>query len=111
MPLQRRLPKRGFRSLAPLRYAIVNVGELERFAAGSTVDAAVLAAAGLVRPGRPVKLLADGALSRQLTIRVDKASAAARARVEAAGGMLEAGEVAAASPVPASASGPDGEEG
>ncbi len=95
MPLQRRLPKRGFRSFAPRRYAVVSLGQVDRFEAGSVVDAAVLAAAGLVRRGRPVKLLANGAISKSLTVRVDKASEAARARVEAAGGKLE---VVAATP-------------
>src|SRR5512147_2656251 len=74
MPLQRRLPKRGFRSIAPKRFAIVKVGQLDRFEAGATVDLAALVGAGLVRAGRPVKLLADGELTKTLTVRVDKAS-------------------------------------
>jgi len=94
MPLQRRVPKRGFRSFAPRRYAIVKIGQLDRFEAGTVVDAAALAAVGLVRRGHPVKLLANGEISKSLTIRVDKASEAARARVEAAGGQLEAPTVA-----------------
>jgi large subunit ribosomal protein L15 len=97
MPLQRRLPKRGFRPLGRTRYAIVKVGQLERFDAGAVVDVAALAAAGLVRPGRPVKLLADGTLSRKLTVKVDRASDAARSRIVAAGGTLEVtGDAAAA---------------
>jgi large subunit ribosomal protein L15 len=89
MPLQRRLPKRGFRPIARRRYAIVKVGQLERFEGGTVVDGAVLVAAGLVRAGRPVKLLADGELSKALAVRVDRASEAARARVTAAGGSVE----------------------
>jgi len=96
MPLQRRLPKRGFRSIAPRRYAIVKIGQLDQFEAGAIVDEAALVAAGLVRRGHPVKLLADGEISKTLTIRVDKASQAARARIEAAGGKLEAVAVTSA---------------
>ena len=92
MPLQRRLPKRGFRSPNRRRYAIVKLAQLERFEAGSVVDAEVLTAAGLVRAGMPIKLLADGTLTRALTIKVDKASQSARERVAAAGGTLEAHE-------------------
>lgn len=89
MPLQRRLPKRGFHNPFRRRYTIVKVGQLERFEEGSVVDAAVLVAAGLVRARKPVKLLAQGALTRKLTIKVDKASQAARALVLAAGGSVE----------------------
>ena len=90
MPLQRRLPKRGFRSPNRVRYAIVKLGQLERFAAGSVVDAEALHAANLVRGGLPIKLLGDGTLTRALTIKVDKASESARKGVAAAGGTLEA---------------------
>jgi large subunit ribosomal protein L15 len=89
MPLQRRLPKRGFKPIARRRYALVKVGQLERFEAGSVIDAEALVAARLVRGGMPVKLLADGELSKRLTIKVDRASAAARERVAAAGGTVE----------------------
>jgi large subunit ribosomal protein L15 len=92
MPLQRRLPKRGFRPLSRRRYAVVNVGQLDRFDAGQVVDAEALVSAGLARAGLPIKLLADGALSKQLTVKVHKASEAAKARITAAGGSLEAGE-------------------
>ncbi|MGH7893251.1 MAG: 50S ribosomal protein L15 [Candidatus Binatia bacterium] len=89
MPLQRRLPKRGFRSPNRRRYTIVKVGQLERFEDGATVDAAALVVAGLARAGERIKLLADGALSRRLTVKVDAASGAARERVTAAGGTVE----------------------
>jgi large subunit ribosomal protein L15 len=88
MPLQRRLPKRGFRSPNRRRYAIIKLAQLERFEAGSVVDAEVLTVAGLVRAGMPIKLLADGTLTRALTVKVDKASQSARERVAAAGGTL-----------------------
>jgi large subunit ribosomal protein L15 len=59
------------------------------------VDPSTLVAAGLVRAGRPVKLLANGALTKNLTVKVDKASEAARAAVTAAGGTVETPEAAA----------------
>ena len=98
MPLQRRLPKRGFRSPNRRRYAIVKLAQLERFEAGSVVDAEALTAAGLVRAGMPITLLADGTLTRALTIKVDKASQSARERVTAVGGTLEAHEDTPATP-------------
>jgi large subunit ribosomal protein L15 len=71
----------------------VNVGALAAFEAGSVVDADALAASGLVKNNAnrdwPVKLLAQGEIDRALTIRVHAASAAARAKVEAAGGTVE----------------------
>ncbi|HMM48663.1 MAG TPA: 50S ribosomal protein L15 [Miltoncostaeaceae bacterium] len=71
----------------------VNVGQLNVFEAGSTVDIAALEAAGIVKNnsarGWPVKLLANGELDRALTVQVDAASAAACAKVEAAGGSVQ----------------------
>ncbi len=95
MPLQRRLPKRGFRSPNRRRYAIITLAQLERFATGSVVDAEALTAAGLARAGLPVKLLANGTLTHALTVKVDKASQSARERIAAAGGTLEAHDDAA----------------
>ncbi len=91
MPLVRRVPKRGFTNLFREEFAEVNVGRLERFEAGATVDPAALVAAGLVRRRRAdrVKLLGAGEISRPLTIQVHAATAGARAKVEAAGGKLE----------------------
>jgi large subunit ribosomal protein L15 len=90
MPLQRRLPKRGFTNIFKKTYALVNLGALKPFEAGSTVDARVLAAAGLIRKeSLPVKLLAKGALDKPLTIKVAAASAKAAELVKAAGGTLE----------------------
>src|SRR5258705_11092146 len=70
MPLQRRLPKRGFRSPNRRRYAIVKLAQLERFAAGSVVDAEALTAAGVTRPGMPAKLLPLRTLTCALTIKL-----------------------------------------
>jgi large subunit ribosomal protein L15 len=90
MPLQRRLPKRGFTNIFKKTYALVNVGALNAFEAGSTIDAQVLAAAGLIRKETlPVKLLAKGELSRALTIKVHAASEKAAQVVKEAGGSLE----------------------
>ena len=90
MPLQRRLPKRGFVNIFRKEYTIVHVKDLNRFESGSVVDVAALKAAGLVRKvSDGVKLLADGDVDRPLTVKVDKASRAAAGKVAAAGGTLE----------------------
>jgi len=90
MPLQRRLPKRGFFNLFRQAYQVVNVGDLARFAAGTEVTPDVLVGAGLMRSrGLPVKLLADGALDHALTVRVHAASRAAQEKVGASGGQVE----------------------
>jgi large subunit ribosomal protein L15 len=89
MPLQRRLPKRGFEPLARKEYAVVNVGALEAFENGASVDAAALKAAGLVRKlGDGVKLLGDGDLTRKLNVTVHQFSASAKEKVEKAGGTI-----------------------
>jgi large subunit ribosomal protein L15 len=71
----------------------INVGQLSVFEAGATVDIAALEAAGLVKNnssrGWPVKLLANGEIDRALTVQVDAVSAAARAKIEAAGGSVQ----------------------
>lgn len=90
MPLQRRLPKRGFYNPFKKSYAAVNVKDLERFAPGSVVDEALLRQSGLVK-GRwdGVKLLGSGDITRSLTVKVDRCSAGARQKIEAAGGQVE----------------------
>lgn len=89
MPLQRRLPKFGFTNPTRKVYEVIKLSQLERFAAGSVIDPSTLVAAGLVRAGRPVKLLANGTLTKSLTVKVDKASEAASAAVSKAGGTVE----------------------
>jgi large subunit ribosomal protein L15 len=90
MPLVRRLPKRGFRPQDRLPYQVVNVKDLARFEAGSALDAAALASAGLVpRADRPVKILGEGELAVAVRVRADAASAAARRKIEAAGGAVD----------------------
>jgi large subunit ribosomal protein L15 len=91
MPLQRRLPKRGFHNPFRKEFSVVNVGDLEGcFDAGAVVDAPALRARGLVRRGtQPIKVLGDGTLTKALTVKADKFSGAAKERIEAAGGTTE----------------------
>ena len=89
MPLQRRLPKRGFKNVNRVRYQVVAVGRLSGASAGTTVDLTWLEKAGLVRRQGPIKLLAGGEVRVALTVRVDATSEAARRSIEAAGGKIE----------------------
>ena len=86
MPLQRRLPKRGFNPIARTTYEIVNVGRLAIFEAGSTVGPDELRASGLVRQRRAIKVLGEGSLDRGLTVHANAFSEKARTAIEAAGG-------------------------
>jgi len=90
MPLQRRIPKKGF-SNAPfkVRYNVVHVKDLARLKAGSLVTAELLHATGLVKKRGPIKLLADGDVSGAYTVKLDKVSGQARSKIEAAGGTIE----------------------
>jgi len=89
MPLIRRVPKRGFTPLSRNTFQLVNLGQLDKFDAGSKVDAAALFDAGLVRNAvDPIKLLAKGEVSKKLTVTVAAASASAKAKLEVAGGSL-----------------------
>lgn len=90
MPLQRRLPKRGFRSPFKQEYSVVHLGDLQRFEPGSVVDPEALRKAGLVRGGRlPVKVLSDGEIVHPITLRVQKVSERARQKIMAVGGLVE----------------------
>ena len=89
MPIQRRLPKRGFTNPTRVENQVVNVGRLATATAGTTVDGTWLRAQRLVRRNGPIKLLAGGELKVALTIKVDAASDAARQAVETAGGKVE----------------------
>ena len=89
MPLQRRLPKRGFRPVSRVPYAVVNLKQLAAFPAGSTVGPEELRARGLVRGRSPVKCLGDGVLSQALTVKAHAFSAKAREQIAAAGGTAE----------------------
>jgi len=90
MPLQRRLPKRGFVNVFRKEWAIVNVKSLNRFPAGSVVDAEALRKEGLIKgTADGVKLLGDGEVDRKLTVKVDRASRSAVGKIVAAGGTVE----------------------
>jgi large subunit ribosomal protein L15 len=90
MPLQRRVPKRGFTNIFKKIYSVVNLNDLERFPSGSEVGLQQLMEAGLVKKVYDgVKLLGDGDIKHVLTIHVHKASASAISKVEAAGGRVE----------------------
>ncbi len=88
MPLQRRLPKRGFHNIFRVEYALVSLTQLDSFEAGAEITTESLAAAGIVRTGMPVKVLANGEISKAVTLKVEKISGSARAKVEAAGGSV-----------------------
>ncbi|MCF8027878.1 MAG: 50S ribosomal protein L15 [Desulfobacteraceae bacterium] len=90
MPLQRRLPKRGF--LNPFRkdYSVVNVRDLGRFSEGVTIDREALISAGVINgKNKPVKLLGQGEISTAVNVRVAAVSKSAREKIEAAGGKVE----------------------
>ncbi len=90
MPMYRRLPKRGFTNPFKVTAQPINLARLKALG-GTEVTPATLHAAGLVgRPGDPVKLLATGDADRAYVVRGLAVSAAARAKVEAAGGRIEA---------------------
>ena len=90
MPLQRRIPKRGFTNIFKKEFSIINLGVLHEFPAGTEVGPLDLMGVGLLRKiPYGVKLLANGEIDRSLTIRVHKASAAAVKKVEEAGGKVE----------------------
>ncbi len=90
MPLYQRVPKKGFTNRFRVENEIVNVGDLGVFGEGSTVDAAALAARGLIRgTGKPIKVLAEGDAPKGIKLVVHKISGAAKAKIEAAGGSVE----------------------
>jgi large subunit ribosomal protein L15 len=90
MPLVRRVPKRGFTNIFRKVNAVVNVADLaSREDLPERVDPEVLAAHGLVRRGKRVKVLGDGEIGRALTVAAHQFSESARAKIEAAGGTCE----------------------
>ncbi len=90
MPLQRRLPKRGFTNIFKKEFCIVNLKDLERFESGATVDADALVSAGIVKNTRkPVKLLGQGDIQVPLQIRLNAVSESARSKIEGVGGKVE----------------------
>ncbi len=97
LPLIKRLPrKRGFVNIFRIEYNIVNLDKLNLFESGSEVTPEKLLAAGLVKSLRkPIKILANGEVSQPFVVKANKFSAAAKAKIEAAGGKAEEVEYAA----------------
>jgi large subunit ribosomal protein L15 len=90
MPIQRRLPKRGFTPLHKEEYALLNIRDLISFEKGSTVDVAGLIRMGIIRHLKDgVKLLGHGEIQNPLTVKVHRCSQGARQKIEAAGGTVE----------------------
>ena len=91
LPLYRALPKRGFKNINHIEYAVVNVGDLERFDANTVVTPALLKETGLVKKEYDgVKILGNGKLSKALTVQANKFSKSAEKAITEAGGKVEA---------------------
>ena len=90
MPLQRRVPKRGFNNIFAEQVAIINVAALEAFEDGAVVDNAALKSKGIIKKESiPVKVLGNGKLTKKLTVSVSAFSESAAKKIEAAGGKAE----------------------
>jgi large subunit ribosomal protein L15 len=90
MPLQRRLPKRGFKNIFATHYSIINLSDLAKFEAGSVVNTETLLAKGIVKKKQDgVKVLGDGEVSCALTVQLAAFSASAKEKIEKAGGKAE----------------------
>ena len=90
MPMTRRIPKRGFNNIFATKYSTVNVSDLDKFVDGTVVDAELLAASGLVKnTSNGVKILGNGELTKNLTVKASAFSASAKEKIEKAGGKAE----------------------
>ena len=90
MPLQRRLPKRGFTNIFSKKIAVINIRDLAKFEKGSVVDEAALVKEGLIKGKKDgIKLLGQGEIKYSLSIKVNQISKSAREKIEAAGGKVE----------------------
>ena len=90
MPLYRRIPKRGFTNRNTKEIVAINLGVLERFEDGATVDVNALIEAGIVKnPRDGVKILGNGELTKKLNVKADAFSAAAKEKIESLGGTAE----------------------
>ena len=88
--LARRIPKRGFNNIFATKYVIVNVSDLDRFVDGTVVDTELLKASGIIKKELDgVKILGNGELTKNLTVKAAKFSAAAKEKIEKAGGKVE----------------------
>ena len=90
MPLQRRLPKRGFNNIFRKNVVAINVGTLNKFEDGAVVDIAALTEKGIVKNSFDgVKILSNGTITKKLTVKANAFSKGAVAKIEAAGGKTE----------------------
>lgn len=89
MPLHRRLPKRGFTNIFKTEYKLISLDDLNRFEAGTIVDLQALVDMGLVKLGEAVKILANGDITKSLTVRINKISQGAKEKIIVAGGTVE----------------------
>lgn len=90
MPLQRRIPKRGFVNIFATHYTAINLSALDKFESGAVVDAAALKEAGIIKKELDgVKILGQGELTKALTVKAAKFSESAKQKIEAAGGKAE----------------------
>lgn len=90
MPMTRRIPKRGFNNIFATKYSVVNVSDLDQFVDGTVVDADLLKASGLIRKtNEGVKILGNGELTKNLTVKAAAFSASAKEKIEKAGGKAE----------------------
>ena len=90
MPLQRRLPKRGFNNIFAEKQLVINLSALELFEDGATVDAAALAEKGIIKKANlPVKVLGNGKLTKKLTVKLNAFSASAAEKINSVGGKAE----------------------
>ncbi len=90
MPLFQRLPKRGFTNIFKQTWAIVNIRDLNRFADGTVVNPELLKGAGILKSlAHPVKVLAEGELTRKLTVQAHRFSKQAVQKIESTGGKAE----------------------
>lgn len=90
MPLQRRVPKRGFNNIFAEEWAAINVSALEVFEDGTVVDAAALTAKGIIKKANlPIKVLGNGKLTKKLEVKLNAYSASAAEKITAAGGKAE----------------------
>ncbi len=88
--LARRIPKRGFNNIFATKYATINVSDLEKFVEGTVVDTELLKASGIIKKELDgVKVLGNGELTKNLTVKAAKFSAAAKEKIEKAGGKAE----------------------
>lgn len=90
MPLQRRVPKRGFNNIFAKEWAAINVSALEVFEDGTVVDAAALAEKGIIKKANlPIKVLGNGKLTKKLEVKLNAFSASAAEKINSLGGKAE----------------------